>query len=96
MTLKTTDSDMRAVALPTHDGPLTIRDVAQRMGINRVAFVGFVIVAVFFGGFMGWASLAPIDSAATATATFVVESSRKAIQHFDGGTVAQEIGRAHV
>jgi HlyD family type I secretion membrane fusion protein len=89
MTLKTTDSDMRAVALPPHPGPLTMRDVSREMGINGVVLSGIIIIVVFFGGFIGWASIAPLDSAAMASATIVVESSRKAIQHFDGGTVSQ-------
>jgi HlyD family type I secretion membrane fusion protein len=89
MTLKTTDSEMRAVTLPGQQIPLSMRSVARTMEINRVAFVGVIIVLVFFGGFMGWASIAPLDSAASASATIVVESSRKAIQHFDGGTVSE-------
>lgn len=89
MTLKTVDSDIRAVALPTHDAPLTMRSVSREMRINRVALVGIVIIVIFFGGFIGWASIAPLDSAAMASATIVVESSRKAIQHFDGGTVSE-------
>jgi len=89
MTLKTVDSEFRALALPGQYPKGTIGDISRTMGINRVVFFGGVVIAVFFFGFMGWASVAPLDSAAMAPATIVVESSRKAIQHFDGGTVSK-------
>ncbi|MGE5540642.1 MAG: HlyD family type I secretion periplasmic adaptor subunit [Gemmatimonas sp.] len=88
MTLKSIPSDHRVPARVTNH-VLSMRDVSQAMNISRIVFVGLVIVTVFFVGFVGWASVAPIDSAAVAPATIVVESSKKAIQHFDGGTVSK-------
>jgi HlyD family type I secretion membrane fusion protein len=90
MTLKTTESEFnRALALPGHRPAVSVSDIAHTMGINRVVLAGAVICAVFFVGFLGWASTAPLDSAAVTSATIVVESSRKAVQHFDGGTVKE-------
>jgi len=90
MTLKTTEPDFRrALTVPGSEIVTGVRDVAFAMGINRVVFFGIVICAVFFIGFVGWAATAPLDSAAVTPATIVVESSRKAVQHFDGGTVAK-------
>jgi epimerase transport system membrane fusion protein len=88
MTLKTIPSDHR---LPARPGKhiVSVRDVAQSMKMSGIVFIGLAIVVVFFGGFIGWASIAPIDSAAMAPGTIVVESSKKAIQHFDGGTVSK-------
>lgn len=48
---------------------------------------GGAVVAIFFGVFMLWAVLAPLDSAMMAPGMIVVESHRKAIQHLEGGIV---------
>jgi HlyD family type I secretion membrane fusion protein len=92
MTLKTIPSDHRVPARSTKH-ILTIGDVSQAMNMSRIVFIGLAIVTVFFVGFIGWASVAPIDSAAMAPGTIVVESSKKAIQHFDGGTVSRVLVR---
>ena len=46
---------------------------------------GLIVIAVAFGGFGGWAGLAPLSSAAIAPGTVVVDSSRKSVQHLEGG-----------
>lgn len=48
---------------------------------------GLLILLVAFGGFGVWSAVAPIDSAAVAPGIVTVESSRKTVQHFDGGFV---------
>lgn len=48
---------------------------------------GLVLVAVGLGGFLSWAALAPIDEAIPAPGVVAVESSRKRVDHFAGGTV---------
>ncbi|WP_242518291.1 HlyD family type I secretion periplasmic adaptor subunit [Halochromatium roseum] len=48
---------------------------------------GLLILLVAFGGFGVWSALAPIDSAAVAPGVVTVESSRKTVQHLDGGFV---------
>lgn len=53
---------------------------------------GFVGLA-FFGGFGGWAALAPLDSAAIAPGVVKVESNRKAVQHLEGGIVGAILAR---
>ncbi len=62
-------------------------DAFQSM--RRVALVGAVIAAVFFGGLGGWAAMAPLDSAALAPGVLSVEGNRKSIQHLEGGIVAE-------
>lgn len=57
------------------------------IGVSRPIFVGLIIIAVFFGGIMGWAALAPLGSAAIASGVISVEGSRKSIQHLEGGIV---------
>jgi HlyD family type I secretion membrane fusion protein len=56
----------------------------------RTVTFGLVIIALVFGGFGSWASLAPLSSAAIAPGTVVVDTSRKSVQHLEGGVI-QEI-----
>ncbi len=62
-----------------------IRFMSARAVIAR----GRLIMLAFFVGFLGWAALAPLDSAVLASGVIVVESHRKAIQHLEGGIVRQ-------
>lgn len=55
--------------------------------IRRPALVGWLIVAVFFGGFGLWSVQAPLNGAVVATGVVKVEGNRKSIQHLDGGIV---------
>jgi HlyD family type I secretion membrane fusion protein len=48
---------------------------------------GTIVVGVFVIGFLGWAALAPLDSAVVAQGILVVETHRKTIQHLEGGIV---------
>lgn len=50
---------------------------------------GFAIIAVFFLGFGTWAAMAPLDSAAVAHGSVVVDTKRKSIQHLEAGIVRQ-------
>lgn len=49
--------------------------------------LGLIIIGLGLGGFLLWASLAPLGEGATATGTVVVDSRRKTIQHSSGGIV---------
>jgi len=46
-------------------------------------------MAVFLGGFGLWAAFAPLESAAMAQGVVEVETSRKTVQHLEGGIVSQ-------
>jgi epimerase transport system membrane fusion protein len=48
---------------------------------------GMIVILVFVGGFLAWASLAQLESAVSAPGVVVVESHRKTIQHLEGGIV---------
>ena len=48
---------------------------------------GAIVVGLFVIGFIGWAAMAPLDSALVAQGVVVVESHRKPIQHLEGGIV---------
>ncbi len=53
--------------------------------VKRIALVSTIV----FGGFVLWASLAPLDSAAIAPGVITVESRKKEIEHLEGGIVDQ-------
>jgi HlyD family type I secretion membrane fusion protein len=63
--------------------PMAMRD-------HRVyARIGYAAVALVFGGFGIWASLAPLDRAAIAQGQVAVDSSNKPVQHLEGGIVRE-------
>ena len=49
--------------------------------------VGLSLLILVFGGFGGWATLAPIEGAAVAPGTVTVRSYSKFIQHLEGGII---------
>ncbi|HWA91724.1 MAG TPA: HlyD family type I secretion periplasmic adaptor subunit [Rhizomicrobium sp.] len=57
------------------------------LGPDAIIRTGMIVVGVFVLGFLGWAALAPLDSAIVAQGIVVVETHRKAIQHLEGGIV---------
>ena len=57
------------------------------LSADFVIRTGMVVVGVFVIGFLGWAALAPLDSALVAQGVVVVETHRKTIQHLEGGIV---------
>jgi membrane fusion protein, type I secretion system len=60
---------------------------------GKTITVGLVIIALVFGGFGTWASLAPLSRAAIAPGTVVVDSSRKSVQHLEGGVIQKILVR---
>jgi HlyD family secretion protein len=63
-----------------------IEEVADHSGFARF---GYICIAAVFGGLGLWLTLAPLDSAAIATAKVAVESDRKPVQHLEGGIVRE-------
>lgn len=57
------------------------------MSARDIIAKGRIVMLLFFVVFLGWAALAPLDSAILAPGVIVVESHRKAIQHLEGGIV---------
>ena len=54
---------------------------------------GLLVAVVFIGGFLLWATLVPIASAVIAPGVVKVDSSRKTIQHLEGGIVSEILVR---
>ncbi len=50
---------------------------------------GLVVVLLFFGGFGSWAALAPLASGAIAPGVVNPDSSRRVVQHLEGGIVQE-------
>ena len=49
--------------------------------------LGWFIIFGGIGGFLLWASLAPLDKGVPMGGTVTVETNKKAIQHANGGTI---------
>ncbi|RWK44151.1 HlyD family type I secretion periplasmic adaptor subunit [Mesorhizobium sp.] len=78
-----TDSALTYRSLPSEAG------IAPSDSIGGPAYIGVLIIVVFFGIFGGWAAFAPLNGAVLADAIVKVEGNRKSVQHFDGGTVKE-------
>ncbi len=55
--------------------------------------IGALTFGGLFGGFMLWAAFAPISSAALGNGTVKVETSRKIVQHLEGGILREILVR---
>lgn len=51
--------------------------------------LGVAVAFAFFGGFLGWAALAPLDAAATVSGAVTVSGHRQTVQSRDGGVIAE-------
>jgi HlyD family type I secretion membrane fusion protein len=69
-----------------------INDAEQKKLVSnpkKYAFLGYLVIAIVFGGFGGWAYFAKIDSAIISSGIIAVESNRKMVQHLEGGIVEE-------
>src|SRR5215212_796584 len=57
--------------------------------IRQVAFAGWLIIAIFFGGIGAWAYTAPLNGAVVGNAVVKIDGNRKSVQHLDGGIVKE-------
>lgn len=60
---------------------------------NRPGRLGLWALVVGFGGFLLWASLAPLDEGVPASGTVAIDTKRKAVQHLNGGIVRDVLVR---
>jgi HlyD family type I secretion membrane fusion protein len=67
--------------------------VPAKADYRRYAMLGYVSIALVFGGFGIWASMAPLDRAAVASGQVAVESDHKAVQHLEGGIVLEILAK---
>lgn len=64
-----------------------VEPLAVNTDARAVSRIGWMIVAVGMGGFLLWASLAPLDKGVPLQGTVAAEGNRKAVQTQSGGTV---------
>lgn len=74
-------------AQPAIAGPRPVAAADDRLA--PMARAGWLIILLFFGVFGGWAMLAPLGGAVVSSGYFKVDGNRRAVQHLDGGIVAQ-------
>lgn len=61
--------------------------VSDKPRLRGVALTGNILIGVFLLGLGSWSAFAPLRSAAVASGVVEPESSRKTIQHLEGGIV---------
>ncbi len=63
------------------------REQAYKPPVQYFVRLGITVVVVFIGGFLLWANLATLDSAAIAQGQIISQSKNKTIEHLEGGVV---------
>ena len=77
------------MSLPPRAQDAASSEVLPDKSLRKHSVAGWIILAVFFGGFGAWAATAPLNGAVVAEAVVKVEGNRKSIQHLDGGIVRE-------
>ncbi len=72
------------------DDENALRASADTRGIARK---GLWVLALGFGGFLLWASLAPLDEGVPTMGTVAIDTKRKSVQHLSGGIVKEVLVR---
>ena len=65
----------------------------ERPDLGREAVASVAIVGVFLAGLIGWAAVAPLESAAIAPGVVSIDGYRKTVQHLEGGIVGEILVR---
>ncbi len=71
----------------------TVPPIPERPPVFGAVFTGFLIIALFIGGFVAWAGVAPLQSAAIAPGSVNLDTYRKTVQHLEGGIVDEILVR---
>ncbi|GAB3647795.1 HlyD family type I secretion periplasmic adaptor subunit [Ramlibacter alkalitolerans] len=56
---------------------------------RRPVRIGLAVLVLGFGGFLLWASVAPLDEGVVAPGSVSIDTRRKAVQHLTGGIISQ-------
>ncbi len=64
-----------------------------RIDARRFLLLGWATILTVFGGLVAWAVFAPFEGAVVASGHLAVESRHKAVQHREGGIVAERFVR---
>lgn len=68
-------------------------DVEELTDTRKPMRLGFWILGLGFGGFLLWASFAPLDEGVPTQGTVVIDTKRKPVQHLSGGLVREILVR---
>ena len=63
------------------------------LSVGHAARIGYRIIAIGLGGFILWATLAPLDEGVPTPGTVAIDTKRKAVQHLQGGIVKEVLVR---
>ena len=74
----------RTMSTADADTPFSVDDKDK-----HARYIGYLAIAIFFFITVVWSSFAPLESAALAPGVVQVEGKRKAVQHLEGGIVAE-------
>lgn len=61
----------------------------SRDGLGAYVWLGLLVLCGLVGGLVAWSLAARLDSAVVVPGLFTVESSRKTVQHLEGGIVSE-------
>jgi len=70
-------------------GSMPAPNGGRKISATRYFMIGWAVILAVFGGIIGWSVLAPFEGAVIASGTVAVESRHKAVQHLEGGIVAE-------
>ncbi len=76
-------------ALPTIFDPYEEIARKAKPRWSKAVTAGYLIMLLFFGGFGGFAALAPLHSAVMAPGELRIDNERKLVQHPEGGVVTE-------
>jgi HlyD family type I secretion membrane fusion protein len=66
---------------------------SERPPTGRALTFGMIVTVLLFGGFITWATMAPLAEAALAPGQIRVEGTRRTIQHLEGGVIREILVR---
>ncbi|CAO3430132.1 HlyD family type I secretion periplasmic adaptor subunit [Azospirillum doebereinerae] len=71
----------------------TLRSMVPETSIGGLMAGGFLVLAVGLGGMTGWAAIAPLHSAISASGALAPETGRKVVKHTEGGPIGEILVR---
>jgi HlyD family secretion protein/epimerase transport system membrane fusion protein len=84
------DARANAIALAGRAQPVASRDAGPlKASVHAPVWKGYALIWVFVVGFGAWAALAPLASGAIAPGVISPDSSRRTIQHLEGGIIRE-------
>ena len=75
------------------DSPTATLSETMLKSVRRQKALACVVIVLFFGGFLGWASSFDLASAAMAPGVVSPEGSKRPVQHLEGGIISQVLVR---